>query len=70
MRFANYGTRVKVYGAKKNLKGTSIVIREDLTGTRLKLIKEAVETYGSHNVWTMEGNIFAREDNAVIRLKM
>ena len=70
VHFSTRDVRAKVYGAKKCLKGTPTVIREDLTKMRLQVIKEAIETYGPRNVWSLDGNIFARADNAIIKFPL
>nr|CAH7719785.1 unnamed protein product [Callosobruchus chinensis]CAH7738925.1 unnamed protein product [Callosobruchus chinensis] len=47
------------------LKGSQIVMKEDLTVERMKIVKEASEKYGFKNVWTFNGNIFVKTDNKV-----
>ncbi|CAH2012478.1 unnamed protein product [Acanthoscelides obtectus] len=41
-----------IYNKKKSLKGTGVIIKEDLNQLRLNLVKEAAERYGFRNVWT------------------
>lgn len=43
------------YKNKRNLKGTKIVIKEDLTGEKAKLLKQ---TMGINNAWPANGSIF------------
>lgn len=57
-----------VYGKKKLLKGTSIVIKEDLSHGRWKLVKESSELYGYKNVWTFNGAVFVRSGENVKKL--
>ncbi|KAK3909296.1 LINE-1 retrotransposable element ORF1 protein [Frankliniella fusca] len=56
-KFVDYGNRRSLYEAKKNLKGTKIVVREDLTALRSKVLKEAIFQYGVKRVWTRDGVI-------------
>lgn len=57
--------RNTIYNSKKLLKGTSIVMKEDLTVERLKLVKEASDKYGFKNVWTLNGTIFVKTENGI-----
>nr|CAI5861859.1 unnamed protein product [Callosobruchus analis] len=54
-----YSARVKndVYSNKKNLKGSRITIREDLTATRMTIVKEKIARHGKDQVWTINGRI-------------
>ena len=52
VKLCNYHDKEKMYQAKKNLKGTKIMIVESLTKRRLELLKRAKETFGATNVWT------------------
>ncbi|CAH1961696.1 unnamed protein product [Acanthoscelides obtectus] len=54
-----------IYNKKKSLKGTGVIIKEDLILLRLNLVKEAAEKYGFRNVWTRNGNIFAKTETGV-----
>nr|CAH7722632.1 unnamed protein product [Callosobruchus chinensis] len=57
--------RMAAYNKKKFLKGTKIVIKEDLTLHRLKAVKVASEKFGFKNVWTVNGNIFVKTEKGV-----
>lgn len=46
-----------MYAKKKILKGTRIVIKEDLTKTRLDLVNQVTEKIGVKYVWTQNGKI-------------
>nr|CAH7736894.1 unnamed protein product [Callosobruchus chinensis] len=50
---------------KKMLKGSQIVMKEDLTVERTKFVNEASEKYGFKNVCTFNGNIFVKTDNGL-----
>ncbi|VEN48442.1 unnamed protein product [Callosobruchus maculatus] len=59
-----YSAKVKndVYSNKKNLKGSRITIREDLTATRMTIVKEKIARHGKNQVWTTNGRIVWLED--------
>lgn len=57
-----------VYGKKKLLKGTFIVIKEDLSNGRWKLVQELAEIHGVKNVWTFNGAVFVRSGENVKKL--
>lgn len=66
--FRDNVSKMKVFNKKKSLKGSRIVIKEDLTATRLDIMKTASEQYGFRNVWSVNGNIFAKTENGVERI--
>jgi len=68
VRFLNYSDRKRVYGEKKKLKGTGIVITENLTPTRLNLYKKVHETKIFTASWTMDGNVFGVFNGKVVRV--
>lgn len=57
VKFCSYRDRQLVFLRKKQLKGTSFVITEDLTVQRLLLKRKAIEKFGSRNVWTTDGRV-------------
>ena len=63
VRFANYKSRRTVFEQKKMLKGTGIVIREDLCQGRLDLYKKAIDKFSYNNVWTVDGKICFKYKN-------
>nr|CAI5829809.1 unnamed protein product [Callosobruchus analis] len=62
--------KMAAYNKKKMLKGSKIIIKEDLTIPRLKVVKNASEKYGFKNVWTVNGHIFARSDKGVEKIHL
>lgn len=62
VKFVSYKTKSIIFRAKKDLKGTGIVIREDLCRGRNMVLKAAIEKYGSVNVWTLDGRIIINEN--------
>ena len=57
-KFPRYNTRASIYGKKKMLKGSKMMITESLTQKRVRLLKKAIGDYGSHNVWTADGDLY------------
>lgn len=62
VKFARLDIKRNIYKIKKMLKGSGIVIREDLTANRVKIIKLLLEKMNGTDgmVWTIDGNIFAK----------
>ncbi|XP_028163846.1 uncharacterized protein LOC114355281 [Ostrinia furnacalis] len=60
VRFADHTTKSAVWKKKTALKGTPTVISEFLTRSRQTLFLEARRRYGMTNVWTLDGNIYAK----------
>ncbi|XP_074039059.1 uncharacterized protein [Leptinotarsa decemlineata] len=58
-----------IYGKKKLLKGTGIVIKEDLSEARVKQVNVAIEKFGLKNVWTNNGKIYFNNSNKVHIMK-
>nr|CAI5838144.1 unnamed protein product [Callosobruchus analis] len=54
---------------KKNFKGTCIVIKEDLTDQRLKMMEAAIEKTSLKCVWTYNGHVFVLKDGKKIMIK-
>lgn len=69
--FSRLDVKQNVYNNKKKLKGTGIVIREDLCPGKLKIIKMALEKIGDNaELWTIDGRIFVkcRSTNKIMKL--
>lgn len=69
MKLRTYEMKQIIYGKKKLLKGTGVVVREDLTSVRLKMLNKAIEKTSLQNVWTNEGNIFVNFKNKICTLR-
>lgn len=65
--FNNKWSRDLVYTNKKNLKGSKIIIREDLTKNKMDLVKSAIEKFGARNVWTNHGQVTIKDRNGQIK---
>nr|CAH7716293.1 unnamed protein product [Callosobruchus chinensis]CAH7720604.1 unnamed protein product [Callosobruchus chinensis] len=63
LKLANIKLRQRVYNSKKRLKGTGIVIKEDLTENKMKLMEAAIEKTSLRDVWSSMGNVFAMKNN-------
>ena len=59
VKFVQRMTRIRILQNKHMLRGSHIVIAEDLSPERSRLFFELREAIGARNVWTREGKIFA-----------
>lgn len=57
VKFTSYRSRHLVFATKKSLKGSGITIREDLTKSRLALLKAAADKVTFKNAWTSDGRV-------------
>lgn len=55
VKFISYKYRDIVFKNKRTLRGTGITIKEDLSTTRLSLLKSTADKFGYRNVWTLDG---------------
>ncbi|XP_074026905.1 uncharacterized protein [Leptinotarsa decemlineata] len=58
-----------IYSKKRLLKGTGVVIREDLKEARVQLLNDSIEKIGLKNVWTENGKIYINLNNKVSRIR-
>ncbi|CAG9820019.1 unnamed protein product [Phaedon cochleariae] len=63
VKFVNKWMKQKVFAAKKNLKGSGVVISEMLSSENRNLFMKVRESVGAKNCWTYEGNIYAFLNN-------
>lgn len=71
VQFAYLEDKKSVYGNKKKLKGKGMVIREDLTQEKVKILKLCIEKINANGkVWTNDGRIFAtlNKGNEIFRI--
>lgn len=68
VRFLNDNVRNAVIANRKQLKNSSIRIKEDLTKFRLALLDAAVKKFTFKNAWCVNGNIYIRFNNSVRRV--
>ena len=57
VKFSSYRARAAAFNKKRKLKGSGIVIREDLCAARLQLLQKAIRKYDTKNVYTHDGKI-------------
>ena len=57
VKLTSYDTRRKIFGAKRQLKGTRLVITENLTKRRSELLQKARLVDGVVATWTIDGRI-------------
>lgn len=69
IKLGNMTLKQSIYGKKNILKGTGIVIKEDLTKSRLELVNKLSEKLGLKNVWTLNGKIFVFYNKKVHLIK-
>ncbi|CAH1160301.1 unnamed protein product [Phaedon cochleariae] len=62
-------TKQNIYSKKKLLKGSNVVIKEDLTSTRLELLNEATSKYGLKHTWTHNGKIYANVNDKILLIR-
>lgn len=62
IKFNRYNTRADVFQHKKKFKGSQYMITESLTRPRAAAFQEARLKYGDKKVWTMDGEIFIKND--------
>lgn len=68
VQFSQREDRNKVFNNKKKLKGTSVVIVEELTKLRYELFQIAKEKAGKNNVWTREGMVYISHNGRKVQL--
>lgn len=66
--FVNHSIREAVYKHKSKLRGTKIIIQEDLPVERLEIYKKACEEFNYKNVWSSNGTIFIKYENKITKL--
>nr|CAI5828147.1 unnamed protein product [Callosobruchus analis] len=63
LELANISLKNKIYDKKKLLKGSGVVLKEDLTGNRLKLMELAIEKHSLWHVWSYRRNVYVYKNN-------
>ncbi|KAK9675238.1 hypothetical protein QE152_g40509 [Popillia japonica] len=57
VKFISRYTKKLVYSKRKMLKGSKVVIKEDLTGANQNLLREASKRFGDRKAWSFEQKI-------------
>lgn len=61
----------EIYKSRFKLKNTGIILREDLTYFRRKLVRIAIDEHGRANVWTQNGQIYYKApDGKKVKFRM
>lgn len=58
----------KIYHNKAKLKGTKIIVRENLTNQRTNMVKELLKKTGQRDVFTNNGNVFIKISNKINKM--
>ncbi|XP_045476340.1 uncharacterized protein LOC123682005 [Harmonia axyridis] len=66
LKVNNFNLKDQIYRKKRLLKGTGVVIREDLTSHGVELYSKCVEKAGMKNVWTDSGKVYIFKDKKKI----
>jgi len=69
IKFTRRSIRNMIFGLKKNLKGTGFSITESLTKRRISLMDDAKEKFGSFNVWSLNGEIYANNNGKKFHIR-
>ena len=60
VKLARYNVRASIFRAKRKFKNTGMLLTDSLTRHRVTVLSEARTKYGKMNVWTMDGEIFTK----------
>lgn len=58
INFLSYKYKREVFFAKSKLKGTKLIIKEDLTALRFAAMKDLSARFGAKSVWSRDGEVF------------
>lgn len=70
VKFISYKHKSMIYKLKSKLKGTKLLIKEDLTHRRAMLVKELTTKYGRNDVWTSDGAPFYKDKSGIHKYKL
>lgn len=69
VRFVSRTSKKRVFNNKSKLKGSKIVIKEDLCPEKLALLKKVTESVPYRSAWTSDGKIFVKVRNKIHSIK-
>ncbi|KAK9709224.1 hypothetical protein QE152_g26743 [Popillia japonica] len=69
VKFISRYTKKLVYSKKKMLKGSKVVIKEDLTRANQNLLREASKRFGDRKAWSFEGKIYVKSGDRIKTVK-
>lgn len=67
VKFTSYKFRSLVFSNKKLLKGSKIIVAEDLCSARQTLYQEARDKFGNYKVWTRDGAVLVKSASGAIK---
>lgn len=67
VRFCNNWMKQEIFKNKRKLKGSKIVIKEDLTIRRAAVYKQACVKFGPRNVWSSEGKVVCKVNDKIYK---
>lgn len=67
VKFTSYKFRSLVFSSKKLLKGSKLVVGEDLCSARQTVYQEARDKFGIHSVWTRDGAVLVKTKSGGIK---
>ncbi|XP_031340978.1 uncharacterized protein LOC116169091 [Photinus pyralis] len=65
IKFKGYEPKQAIIRKRKLLKGTPVVIKEDLTKERLSLFRELLSKVGNKNCWSRDGKLYCKINNQI-----
>ena len=66
VKFKGYDSRQEVFSRKKKLKGSKVMITENLTAKRYALLQKCIEKLGKGKTWTVDGRITTKKGDAYV----
>lgn len=66
VKFASRSVKREIYSKKSKLKGTKLLIREDLTRRKFQLLKSVKDKFNT--AWTNDCNIFTKIGGRIIKI--
>ena len=67
VRFCQNWLKQEIFKNKKKLKGSKIVIKEDLTLRRVEVYKQACAKFGPSNVWSSGGMVVCKANERIYK---
>ena len=64
--FRGYDYRSEIFSNKRKLKGSGIMITENLTAQRYDLLKKCISKLGQGQVWSYDGRITTRKGDSYV----
>ena len=68
VKFASYRKRNTVFYNKKKLKGSNIMITENLTKKRYDLLKLSLQKLGRNSCWSKDGRILTKYEGKIVEI--